>query len=312
MNVTNYEAEAAAFYPTGQEVDTWAQTLVAEAEQTPVRGEFLDTMPVTTSFGNNPNTLVNRYVRFTRADGSMFYGYWQPAFGGRAPLLINLPGYGGSISNHPQLCDLGYHILHISPLGYVTPDGENTALQENGSWPVLSNTARGVPGGYRDWLCDCLRAIHWALCQPQVQGDSLSLFGTSQGGGGSLLLASLLGQKINCVCADLPFLTNFPLAAMRGSAYGLLQPVYAQISPDVFWRNLGMIDTLSHVHRLHIPVLLTAGGKDDVCPPETVKSLFDRLGDIVKQYTFLRDEIHTHTRESMFLFTTWLRMYGIK
>lgn len=87
---------------------------------------------------------------------------------------------------------------------------------EDGNWPVLHNTAMGLPGGYEDWLLDCLLAVRWACEQPDVLGDRLSFFGTSQGGGGSLLMASLLGARVRCVCADLPFLTAFPIAKLQG------------------------------------------------------------------------------------------------
>lgn len=84
---------------------------------------------------------------------------------------------------HPQLCDQNFHILHISPLGYVTPAGAERSLAlPDGNWPVLPNTALGIPGRYADWLSDCLLAIRWALKQPGVEPDHLSLFGTSQGG----------------------------------------------------------------------------------------------------------------------------------
>lgn len=67
-----------------------------------------------------------------------------------APLLVNLPGYGSYISSHPQINDDNYNILHISPLGYVSPAGpDRTRAMEDGNWPVLPNTAMGLPGAMR-------------------------------------------------------------------------------------------------------------------------------------------------------------------
>lgn len=304
--------EAAPYYPEREAIDRWAERLLARSSAVSGRGELLDYMPVRVPFGNSPNTLVNRYVRFTASDGRRaFYGYWQPALNTPAPLLINLPGYGSSISMHPQLADLGFHILHISPLGYAQPDrvAEELALPD-GSWPVLPNTAAGLPGGYEDWLSDCLLAIRWAQARPEVLPGRLSLFGTSQGGGGSLLLASLLGpERVRCVCADLPFLTDFPRTGLAGPAYSLLQPTYKAVPHGDFWTRLGYIDTISHAHRLTMPVMLSAGGEDDTCPPETVEHLFQLLPG-TKQYTFLDRQVHTHSRSSMYLFSSWLRMYA--
>lgn len=212
---------------------------------------------------------------------------------------------------HPQIADLGYHILHVSPLGYVTPEKTRDELAlPDGNWPVLPNTAAGIPGGYGDWLSDCLLAIRWAQARPEVLPRRLSLFGTSQGGGGSLLLASILGpERVRCVCADLPFLTDFPGSGLEGDAYSLLQPIYEAVPAADFWRRLGYVDTVSHAHRLTMPVLLSAGGEDATCPPRTVERLFQSLSG-TRQYTYLEHQEHTHSRSSMYLFSAWLRLYA--
>lgn len=304
--------EAKESYPTPGEVDAWADKLFLESGGVAVEGALLDVMPVRVPFGNSPNTLVNRYVKFTADDGRRpFYGYWQPALNTPAPLLVNLPGYGGSITMHPQLSDLGYNILHISPLGYVTPENTmNELALPDGNWPVLPNTAAGASGGYDSWLSDCLLALRWAQRQPEVLPDRLSFFGTSQGGGGSLLLASILGpERVRCVCADLPFLTDFPGSALEGAAYSLLRPVYETTPAAEFWRRLGYVDTVSHAHRLTMPVMLSAGGEDATCPRRTVERLFQSLPG-TKQYTYLEHQEHTHSRSSIYLFSAWLRLYA--
>jgi len=174
----------------------------------------------------------------------------------------------------------------------------------------LPNTAAGIPGGYGDWLSDCLLAIRWAQARPEVLPRRLSLFGTSQGGGGSLLLASILGpERVRCVCADLPFLTDFPGSGLEGDAYSLLQPIYEAVPAADFWMRLGYVDTVSHAHRLTMPVLLSAGGEDATCPPRTVERLFQSLSG-TRQYTYLEHQEHTHSRSSMYLFSAWLRLYA--
>lgn len=302
--------QAFGWYPAPDEVDAWAAGLLARGRAAGVRAEKLDAQPVREQFGNGPNALVNRFVRFSAAGGRSFYGYWQPALKTPAPLLVNLPGYGGYMNFHPQLCDMGYNLLHVSPQGYVGPEGPDAARRmEDGNWPVLPLTAEGRPGGYADWLTDCLLAIRWAQSQPEVQQGRLSLYGTSQGGGAALLLASVLGRQVRCVCADLPFLTGFPLTGLGGPAYGLLQAPYARVERPLFWNRLGYVDTLSHARRLELPVMLTAGGADDTCPAAAIGELFGRLG-CTKQLTWLKEGVHTHSRQSMVLFAAWLQLYA--
>ncbi len=310
MNCPIDSAQAFACYPTSGEIDVWAQSILEKSRTYPVTGTFLDRCPITQPFGNGPNALINAFVQFDVPGRHSFWGYWQPAMKEPAPLLINLPGYGGYISMHPQINDDNYNILHISPLGYVSPDGADLPrAMADGNWPVLHNTAMGLPGGYEDWLLDCLLAIDWARKQPGVLADRLSLFGTSQGGGGSLLLASILGDQVRCVCADLPFLTAFPFSGLSGEAYGILESAYRTVPGETFWNRLGYVDTVSHAHRLTMPVMVSAGGKDVVCPPETVLHLFQKLPG-TRQYTYLENNVHTHSRQSMFLFRGWLSMFA--
>ncbi|MBP8855255.1 MAG: acetylxylan esterase [Oscillospiraceae bacterium] len=305
------QENADRFYPSAQEVDDWCNAICARTDAVTVQGEELSINNITPPFGNGPNARVNTYVRFTASDGRrVFYGYLQRAISGPAPLLINLPGYGGCMNLHPQISDMGYTVLHISPLGYITPDGEDKSLQdENGNYPVLMHTAQNQAGGYADFLSDCLLAIRWASALPDVYADRISLYGTSQGGGTALLLASVLNSKVRCVCADLPFLTSFALSGLAGDAYGLLQPVQQAMPAAAFWHNIGFADTLSHAHRITVPTMLSCGGKDDVCPPCTVNALFDAL-TCTKQLSVLNHVVHGHSRESMFLFSAWLRMFA--
>lgn len=308
--LTINSSKAFSFYPSQISIANWVDNIIQRLNSTYITAEFLDFIPIKESFGNNPNTLINKYIQFTTEDGHSFFGYWQPAHKSPAPLLINLPGYGGCISNHPQINDDGYHILHIAPLGYVTPTSINDYLfLPNGKWPVLHNSAIGIAGGYEDWILDCLLALSWAEKLPEVDSTRISLFGTSQGGGTALLLTSILPDRFRCVCADLPFLTGFPLTNLQGDAYSILQESYSFLEEDIFWKNVGYIDTLSHAHRIKIPTMLSSGGMDTVCPSVAIEKLFEKL-NCTKQYTYLSQGIHTHSRESMFLFRSWLSLYA--
>lgn len=301
---------ALGYYPSASEVDRWVGQLLQKSAHIEINGTITEDNPIIHAFGNGPNSLVNRFVRFETGSGHTFWGYWQPAMKQPAPLLVNLPGYGGYISMHPQINDDNYNILHISPLGYISPEGANMEMaMEDGNWPVLPNTAMGASDGYEDWLLDCLLAIRWAKEQPGVLTNRLSLYGTSQGGGGSLLLASILKDQVRCVCADLPFLTAFPMTGLAGEAYGLLKEAYFNVDESLLWNRLGYIDTVSHSHRLTMPVMLSSGGKDSVCPPETIEYLFNRLTGS-KQYTCLAENVHTHSRQSMVLFRSWLALHA--
>ena len=78
--------EARKAYPSHEEVDQWAEQLLRQSETVAIHAEFVDYCPITVPFGNSPNTLVNKYVKFTASDNRQtFYGYWQPAIRTPAP-----------------------------------------------------------------------------------------------------------------------------------------------------------------------------------------------------------------------------------
>jgi cephalosporin-C deacetylase-like acetyl esterase len=155
-------------------------------------------------------------------------------------------------------------------------------------------------------------AIQWAQDREEVLPDRVSFFGTSQGGGASLLLGSLYqGRGVRCVAADLPWMPNFPLAKERMVAWHqfIFSSIETMSNPEAGWYALGMIDPLSHARRLTVPVMLTAGSEDANCLPETIESLFDRL-PATRTYCYLHGQGHDYTQQFIALAGAWFRLYA--
>ncbi|HEU5138335.1 MAG TPA: acetylxylan esterase [Bacillales bacterium] len=304
-------SEMTAFYPTQKELEDWVASIWDLAKNTKCEAHILEENGFSDRLGVFHFSEEFRYVQFSPQSMDTFYGYWQPAHSTPAPLLVHVPGYGAEMSTHPALVREGYNVLHICPLGYVTPEGPDESKKENTDWPVLPNTVSSQgEKGYKNWLANCLMAIDWAMNQPEVLRDRVSFFGTSQGGGGALLLGSLYHEHgVRCVAADLPFLTHFMLADGCG-AYGRASRGFRYLEePAAGWKALGFIDTLSHAYRLTVPVLLTAGGKDDTCPPETIDALFNRLPG-TRSLTYLKNGVHRYSNEFIPLASAWFRLYA--
>lgn len=297
------------YYPSPNEVDQWAESIWELADSVRYKAETLSDNGFTMSLGVYHLRDEFTYVKFSPEGMDEFYGYWQPAMSTPAPLLIHTPGYLAAISTHPDLVSLGYNVLHISPMGYTTPEGQDENKMRDGNWPVFADTIlSNAQGGYRQWLMNCILAIEWAVKQPQVLKNRISFFGTSQGGAGSLLLGSIYKDKgVRCIAADVPGLTNVPLVKRLGIKPFPLD-LYNIIKEDD-WRAVGLIDTISHVHRLNCPILLTAGGRDDTCPAEAIKSLFELLKG-TRSYNFFENLEHRYSREFVNLLFSWVRMYA--
>jgi cephalosporin-C deacetylase-like acetyl esterase len=297
-------------YPDRSEVDAWLESIWSMIHSVRCDAEILPDQGFSHNLGIR-HTPGFQYVRFSPASMCDFYGYWQPARSCPAPLLIHVPGYGAEMSAHPDLVAAGYSVLHISPLGYSTPSGADESKQRDGIWPVLPDTIlSGGEKGYKEWLADCAMAVGWALSQSETIDNRISFFGTSQGGGGALLLASLFHARgVRCVAADVPFLTDFRSASDRGAYSLFTNSLSLANNKQAAWRAAGLIDTLSHVHRLDLPVLLTAGGSDETCPAHTIETLFGRLPG-TRSYTCLKDVGHRYTSEFIPLAAAWFRLYA--
>jgi cephalosporin-C deacetylase-like acetyl esterase len=299
-------------YPAPAAVDAWMDEIWTAGQQASLEAELLDETGFSPQLGIR-HVRGCSYVRFAGHGGAPFYGYWQPAPSQPAPLLVHTPGYGAEVSVHPDLVAQGYNVLHVNPLGYVGPGGADAAKQRNGSWPVFQETLQsGAQGGYRQWLTDCVCAIRWATGRPEVLPERISFLGTSQGGGASLLLGSLYrGHGVRCVAADEPWMVDFPLALDLKPDWG--QELRGQLGDPAraaqLWHTLGTLDALSHVHRLDVPVLLTAGGDDATCPPPTIEALFERL-PTTRLYCYLDGQPHGYTREFVTLAAAWFRLYA--
>jgi cephalosporin-C deacetylase-like acetyl esterase len=308
-----YAMNGIDFYPDKGERDRWISEILEDARKNADAAEFLPD----NGFRNNFGTFHmggNRLVKFSPAGRRPFYGIWQPALRGPAPLVVHLPGYGAELSVHPDVNAEGYNVLGLSPLGYWTPDGFDESLRDkNGAWPVLPDTMLSDgAAGYRDWLSDAAAAVMWAWSQPQVISGRVSFYGTSQGGGTALLLGSVFsGSGTRCVAADQPFLTNYPLAANRG-AYFLLAPAFepgSEIPREKLWHGLGFCDTINHADRMNFPVLLTLGTTDDVCPPDTIESLYGKLPATKALYS-IDGRCHGYNYEFIRLACAWFRLYA--
>jgi cephalosporin-C deacetylase-like acetyl esterase len=296
-------------YPTPDEIDGWCENILKESEQRTVTVKPLDAGSYTFQLGVY-HTAGNHYVAFESPGRKTFYGYWQQASVSPAPVLFHVPGYGAEISAHPELVVEGFNVLHINPLGYATPQGPS---QTDRAWPVLPDTVRSQgQKGYVEWLGDAVVAVRWALSLEKAEPTRYAFFGSSQGGGTSLLLGSIFAERnLKAVAADVPYLTNFPMMygkENRGAYEGAFKAMESESGETDEWRALGFIDTLSHAHRLNIPTLLTAGSLDEACPPASVNSLFEVLPG-TRSYAYLSGQGHTYTMPFLRLAKAWFKLY---
>jgi cephalosporin-C deacetylase-like acetyl esterase len=302
--------------PTMDEVNAWCDDILRRAADARLQVTFLPDPAYDFKLAVRHTGGV--YLRCWSQELGEFYCFWQPCPSGRGPVLFHLPGYGAEMSAHPELVADGYNVLHINPLGYATPHGPDEAKQRDGTWPVMAETLESHgEHGYRDWLSQAAAAALWALEQDGVDGRRFAFFGTSQGGGTSLLLASIFRDRgVRAAAADVPFMINYAVSAKAetSGAYSLVASPLAELAKkqpgevEAMWRAIGFVDAMHHAHRLTMPVLLTAGADDQTCPADSIRSLFDRLPG-TRSYAELAGQGHAYTTPFLHLTRAWFRLY---
>ncbi|MEM2303123.1 MAG: acetylxylan esterase [Candidatus Bathyarchaeia archaeon] len=310
--------ELLSFYPSLDEVEDYWREAVCEIPESIKPEEVIDQ---TQRVYPNPcdyHIGGGVWLKFRGLDGKPFWCLWQkcPRPGVRKA-LIHLPGYGTEVSVHPSLVHNGYHVLHINPRGYCGPEGFG-----NREWREADGLARVIylnlenpkKYGYRLWFQDAIIALRWLQKQNEVD-RKIGFYGTSQGGGASLILGSILSDEgiVGAVAADVPFLTNFPrefLKEKRSTAYDM---VFTRLPKDAdgfkkCFHTLGFIDTIVHAPRMRHPVLLTAGERDDICPYDLIFSLYEKLPS-TRAITEFHGQTHAYTPNFLVLAKTWFDLY---
>jgi cephalosporin-C deacetylase len=146
---------------------------------------------------------------------------------------------------------------------------------------------------------DIIRGIDYLCTRPDVDVNRIGLMGTSQGGG-IVLAAGALDPRVRAVVAHVPYFCDVRNnASFRACELGQ-DPVFL----DIF-------DAFDPVHlapRLRAPTLISSGGRDKMCPPETIRAVFDRLPGI-KSLAHYPDLTHTSCGDFYAMSWEWMERW---
>ncbi len=217
------------------------------------------------------------------------------------PVIVTMPGYGG-LQQGVMLseCQRGYAILQLFPRG----QGDSAALSKIDGDKLTAELDAPEGAYYQGAYADVIRAIDFAASRSDLDPERIALVGTSQGGGIALAVAAL-DPRVKAVVAHLPFLCNCRLAAKTPGSLVKQLLDKAGRNDESALRTLDFFDPENLVTNLHVPVLISAGGKDQTCPMATIQSVYDRVPSqkTLKVYPNLS---HTSCVDFYNLSWTWL------
>jgi cephalosporin-C deacetylase len=267
--------------PVPEDFDAYWEAVVRAAEALPLQPAWSAWEP---SAQARLAGVACRRVALEGAGGVRVGGILQLPDGpsglhpGRRPGLLHLAGYGGELILHQDLTVAGFAVLDWSHRGMrLGSEGFDRAAPR----PLLSRDVEDRERyAYRDVYQDCLLGLRLLRSLPGIDPERVGVLGTSQGGGLAIGLGVLGG--VRAVAADIPWLTHFArqLAEPVEGPYNELKELL-RVHPELEGparRTLAYFDTLSFAPRLRVPALVSLGQADRVCPPDSVRALFERLG----------------------------------
>lgn len=136
------------------------------------------------------------------------------------------------------------------------------------------------------------RVLDYVKTLPQWDGKTLVLHGTSMGGA-QAVVAAALSEGVTAVVVNVPALCdqNAPSAG-RGAPfpYWTAKPP-GNLQPEKIAEAAKYYDTVNFAPRVKVPVLVSAGLRDQSCPPHGIAAMANALGG-PKEVVFLPGANH--------------------
>jgi cephalosporin-C deacetylase len=216
------------------------------------------------------------------------------------PVLVTACGYSGRGQGVDlNECQRGYAVLQVYPRG----QGESEKYFKLKGDKVSTNLVTPEGAYYQGGYSDVMRMIDYVITRKDIDPNRIAMVATSQGGGIALAVAAL-DSRVKAVVAHLPFLCNFRLASTMKSLVKIVLDK-SGTNNESSLKTLDFFDPFQLAYKITVPVLLSAGGKDQFCPQATVESVYERLGG-KKSIEVYPNLTHTSCNGSYNLQWQWL------
>ncbi|WP_425956161.1 acetylxylan esterase [Xylanimonas sp. McL0601] len=217
------------------------------------------------------------------------------------PAVVELIGYGGGRGlPHEHLAWAAAGVAHL----VMDTRGQGGHWGGGGETPDPVGRSAGVAGFmtagiedphdhyYRRFYTDGVRAVDAVRQVPGIDPARVAVTGTSQGGGGTIAVASLLsmaGDDVAAAMPNVPFLTHFRRAVQIVDSHPyreITQYLSVRRDPDVeatVWRTLAYLDGANLARHATAPALFSVALMDMTCPPSTVYAAYNAWGTTDKK-----------------------------
>jgi len=235
------------------------------------------------------NDLIDCYLVKIQAykKGNYVYGYLTlPKKEGKYPIVFSPPGAGIKPMN--PLKDLLYaesgFIRFDMEIHGIKPDLDAKTYQEisrsfgNGNTSYLVNGLDDRDSYYmKKVYLSCVRAIDYLSSLEQWDGKNIIAQGGSQGGA-LALTTTALDKRITACAANHPALSDMAgYKANRAGGYPHLFTNFSGMDTPEKLKTLEYYDVVNFAKQIKVPVFMTWGYNDNVCPPTTSYIVYNVL-----------------------------------
>lgn len=219
--------------------------------------------------------------------GQFIYGYLtMPKQSGKYPLVIAPPGAG--IKPMDPLKDIFY-----AENGFIRFDMEIHGIRPDLPRDVYNEISRAFGKGNNSYLVNGLddkdsyymkkvylslvRVVDYLTTLPQWDGKNVMAQGTSQGGA-LALVATALDNRITACAINHPALTDMAgYKAGRAGGYPHFFTKFSGMDTPEKIETMAYYDVVNFARLVRVPVFMSWGFNDDVCPPTTSYIVYNLL-----------------------------------
>jgi cephalosporin-C deacetylase len=212
------------------------------------------------------------------AEGSRIYGILAvPKKSGKYPAILRVPGAGiRPYAGDSKTAGLGFITLEIGIHGIpVNLDQQVYDNLMNGAlssyWTIRMNDRN--KHYYKRVYLGCIRAVDFIFSLPEFNGSDIAVTGGSQGGALTIITAGL-DKRIKYMAGFFPAMCDHT-GYLNKRAGGW--PHYFRESepkPEEV-ETLGYYDVVNFARRITVPVYLSWGYNDIVCPPTSMYAAYN-------------------------------------
>ena len=221
---------------------------------------------------NNKNRKLY-LVKMKSLGNEEISGYYSvPVKKGKYPAVITYMGYGSK----PWIPGgtPGYAEFVLSTRGQGLQEPTNTY----GDW-ITYNLDSKDNYYYRGAFMDLVRAVDFVSSRPEVNTDAIFAEGGSQGGAFSLAAAAL-DDRFCAIAPTIPFLSDYPdyFKTVHWPASAVInKQKQLGLSDQEMYKTLSYFDIKNLAPWIKCPVIMGVGLQDEVCPPHTNFSGYNRI-----------------------------------